>query len=131
MYLQLHADLYNLICDYLDFIDKIHHLIVCKQFKFIKICDMYNIDSKYLKCLNDEILKNYRDLEKLNARNNSKITTLNYMKKLKILDISDFCDVNDQGIQDLNLEELNASCNSKITTLRHMTKLKKLDISGN
>src|SRR5258706_292463 len=130
MYELLHNDLHQLICDYLDFIDILHHKIVCKQFKFIKIKDLYNINSKYLCKLNDCILKQYVDVIELNARHNPKITSLNHMTKLKILNISWNCGVGNQGISDLNLEELDAWYNPKITTLNHMTKLRILNISG-
>ena len=131
MYMVLHNDLHQLICDCLDFIDVLHHKIISKRFKSIKIKDLYNIDLKYLRNLNDHILKQYIDVTELNASNNSKITTLNHMTKLRKLNITGDCGVGDQGILDLNLEELNAENNPKITTLNHMTKLRKLDISGN
>src|SRR5271154_5496072 len=127
MYMILHNDLYRLICDYLDFIDVLHHKIVCKRFKSIKVKDLYNIDLKYLQNLNDHILKQYIDVTELKIINTN-ITNLNHMTKLRKLDISYDCGVGDQGIFVLNLEELDASGNPKITTLNHMTKLKKLYI---
>ena len=122
--------LYDLIHEYLDFIDKLHHKTTCKYLKLIKIMDLYNIDNKYLKKLNDQILKSYIYVTQLNASFNPNITSLNHMTKLKKLDICGECGVGDNGISNLNLEELHASYNPKITSLNHMTKLKKLDIWG-
>ena len=104
MYALLCIDLCKLIHDYLDFINLIRHRIVCKRFKSIKIYDLYNIDSKYLSRINDVILKKFNNIDKLNAQNNPRITTLNYMTrpqsgfklgtssaKLKKLNISGNC----------------------------------------
>jgi hypothetical protein len=46
------------------------------------------------------------------------------MTKLKILDASCGCGIDDDGIEDLNLEYLNAVANPKITSENHMTNLK-------
>src|SRR5271170_3073664 len=107
MYMILYNDLHQFICDYLDFIDILHHKIVCKRFTFIKIKDLYNINSKYLHRLNNYILKQYVDVIELNASHNPKITSLNHMTKLRKLNIGADCGVGNQGISDLNLEQLN------------------------
>ena len=52
-----------------------------------------------------------------------------YMTKLKELDASVDCGINDEGIANLNLEKLNASDNFKITNVNHMIKLKVLNAS--
>ena len=48
------------------------------------------------------------------------------MTKLKVLDASYNCGINDDGIRDLDLEKLIASGNDTITNVNHMTKLKVL-----
>jgi hypothetical protein len=76
--------------------------------------------------INDEGIKNL-NLEKLNARNNSKITNINHMTKLKELDAGRNCGTDDGEIKNLNLEKLYAQLNSKIRNINHMTKLKELN----
>ena len=79
------------------------------------------------------IKKELRDLqliEKLNANNNKKIKNVNHLSKLKILDCSYNCGIDQEGIKDLQLiEELNANDNKKIKNVNHLTKLKILDCS--
>ena len=66
----------------------------------------------YLIKLNDEILKNYKHVIKLNAKNNSKITNINHMTKLKVLCAFGSCGINNRGIINLtNLEVSNANNN--------------------
>jgi hypothetical protein len=49
---------------------------------------------------------------KLNANNNSKITNINHMTKLKVLCAFGSCGINNRGIINLtNLEVLNANNN--------------------
>ena len=115
MYVILRNDLHSLICDYLDFIDILHHKIVCKRFKSIKVKDLYNIDFKYLQNLNDHILKQYTDVIELKI-SNIYVTNLNHMTKLRKLYINWNCGVGDQGISALNLEELDVQYNPKIIT---------------
>ena len=130
--------LLQVICNFLNAIDRILIRSVSKQFRLLKITDLYNIDKKYLAKLNNLILSQYNDVIELDARYCIDAIDLNHMKKLKKLnighDINDIrkCGVDDRGIQGLvNLEELYAHNNPKITTLNHMILLKKINISGN
>ena len=62
---------------------------------------------------------------------NSKITNINHMTKLKELVAQGSCGINDEGINNLNnIEILYVGDNSKITNINHMTKLKELDAQG-
>ncbi len=77
--------------------------------------------------MDNNILIKYKDIEQLNLRRNRLVTDLNFLTKLKKLNITGH-EIRDQGIKGLNLEILiaNGSC---ITKLNHMTNLRKLDIS--
>ena len=66
----------------------------------------------------------------MNASCNYGITDINFLTKLKILNASGFCGINNDGIKFLNLEEFYVGGNSKITDVSYMTKLKILDVSG-
>ena len=130
----LHNDLLSLIRGYLTFIDKLNHQSACKQFRLIKITDLYNIDPKHLKALDKMNLCKYVDVIQLQLTDNPKITTVNHLTgsftKLKRLVISEGCGVGDDGIQGCtNLENLNAGSNNLITTLNHLKMLRVLDIS--
>ena len=93
--------------------------------------DMYSIKKKYLTRLNDKILSNYKYVQKLNACNNPKITNVNHMTNLKVLNASVNCGIDDKGIKEVDLEILCAYSNSKITNVNHMSNLKELDASVN
>ena len=49
----LHNDLLSLIHSYLTFVDKLNHRNTCKQFRLIRITDLYNIDPKRSSALDD------------------------------------------------------------------------------
>ena len=85
--------------------------------KRIKI--RYITESK--KSLTDQILEQERyDLIWLNASNNPRIKTVRYMNKLKKLDATGNCGINDEGIQKcINLNFLYANYNPKIKYVNH------------
>jgi hypothetical protein len=59
---------------------------------------------------------------------NSKITDLNHLQKLRKVGILVNCGVNQKGIECLQLvEEIDHRGNSKITNLGHLQKLKKVN----
>ena len=56
------------------------------------------------------------NLKSLNASNNWKITNVNHLVKLEILDAEFYCGINDAGIVHcINLKSLKATDNTKIT----------------
>ena len=56
-----------------------------------------------------------------------KIKNVNHLTKLKILNCSWNCGIDQKGIKDLQLiEELNANVNKKIKNINHLTKFKIL-----
>ena len=56
---------------------------------------------------------------------NEKIKNVNHLSKLKILDCSGDCGIDQEGIKDLQLiEKLYAINNNKIKNVNHLTKLK-------
>jgi hypothetical protein len=116
-----------LIFDNLDFLSKIKFRNISQYMHLLQIHDFYNIEYKYLELLNDEILCNYPFIKYLNARQNHKITSVNYMYNLIALNASGFCcGLSDSGIK-VNLTYLNASGNPKIINVNHMNKLIELD----
>jgi len=52
------------------------------------------------------------------------------MTNLKELHASEYCGIDDNGIQNINLEILDVYNNPKITNVNHMTRLKQLYASG-
>ena len=80
--------------------------------------------------INDESLIGL-DLVELNVSSNPKITKINHLKNLKILDASCDSGINDESLIGLDLVELNICNNPKITKINHLKNLKILDASNN
>jgi len=122
----------NYVFDYLDLLSQIRLLATCWTLRNgLDITDMYNIDEKYKKLMTQSIIDKYTNLEKLDASNNHKITTVSHLAKLEILNAQYICGINDVGIINcINLKSLNVSNNSKITNVNHLVKLEILDASG-
>jgi hypothetical protein len=75
-------------------------------------------------------IKSILGLRNLDIYDNGKITDLNHLQKLKKVDISCDCGVNQKGIEFLDqVEEMSCWNNDKITDLNHLRKLRKVDIS--
>jgi len=74
------------IFDYLDLLSQIRLFATCWEFRNgLDITDMYNIDDKYKEQLTQTIIDKYKNLKKLDASNNPKITNVNNLAKLEIL----------------------------------------------
>jgi len=125
----IHQVLCNIVFTYLEFIDKHAFKRICKYTNKIEIIDLYDIDRKHLKKLNDDILLNYKSVRRLDACSNYNITNVKHMTKLKELIASFECGISDNGIENINLEKLNCECNPNITNVNHMTNLKELNAS--
>ncbi len=112
------------------FIQKLNLCESNKIFDLNFLTKLKELDCSFTE-INDNNIKEL-NLEHLSANNCKNITNINHMSKLKILDVSGNCGVNDYGIKNLlNIVELNASENTKITNVNHMLKLKILDAIGN
>ena len=133
-YRYLLTDYYNLwfsIFEQLDFLSQLSFVFICRNTKDnFYITNLYDIDDKYLKQLNNDILQNdiFQFVTKLKA--NEKINDVSFMTKLKKLDAPDYCGIGQNGIRGLDLVEINAAFNSKITDVSFMTNLKKLNAWG-
>ncbi len=146
----LYDILYKLIFLCLNFEEKIIFKHVCTKFYQCNIEDLYNIDIFYTKQLTNDILKKYQHTTQLYLENIHFVTNINYLSKLKILNIHNnniintlahmttlneldisgyYCNIGDPEIKNLCLIELNASENKNIKNLITMTTLKKLNIS--
>src|SRR5205085_1961745 len=122
---------------------------ICKATSYTQVTNLYDLDYKIIKNLNNDIIKNYPYCEKLlvnifcridnegiknltnlielYATNNNKITNINHMSNLQKLDAYGDCGIDDNGIKNLtNLIFLNASVNPKITNINHMRHLQTL-----
>lgn len=101
----------------------------------MKVKDFCDIESKYVNKLDDNILKNYKYIAKLNASYNVKIKNINHLTNLRILyarsDPYDcvHCGINDNSLINLNLIELDASYNLNIKNINHLTNLTTLHAS--
>ena len=116
----LYLDLLNLIFNKLDFLNQIRLKQVCKfYYNNLHIIDLYNIDYKYKKLLNDEILKNYHYIKYLDVWNNPKIKNISHMKNLKKLDCSFQCEISDEDIKDLCLIKLYTRGNPRIKNINN------------
>jgi len=122
----IHPILCSVIFKYLEFKDKHAFKRICAYTNKIQITDLYDVQRKYLRKLDDKILSNYKYVKRLNASNNKNITNINHMTKLKELDASGGCGIDDKGISNLNLEKLDICNNHKITNVNHMSNLQEL-----
>jgi hypothetical protein len=112
---------------YLNFYDNINLKITCKQ-----LLQMVQIDE--IVCLNKNIslifLQKMTNIKTLKLRN-AKFNDINFLSKLQILHLyGNKCQIDQNGIKNLNLTELNVSNNPKITNVNFMFNLKKLIASG-
>jgi hypothetical protein len=120
-------DINNLIFKFLNFECKHRFKITNKQSTKLKITDLFNIDIKYLNKLDDKILKNYLDVDKLYASNNSKITKINKMKKIQILHADGSCGLSHFGFSNcVNIKVLHVTNNKKIKNINFLTNLTEL-----
>jgi len=78
-------------------------------------------------------IKNMINVEELDVSGNQKITNINHMRKLKILDArGNSCGITQKYITNLtNLTKLDISYNVKISNVNTFVKLKHLIVSGN
>ena len=106
-------DIIWIIFNLLGFQDQINFRLVTKYFAIhFPITNLYD-NAPYDK-LTDEILKLYPFAIKLRA--NFKITNIDHLCQLRILDVEGDCGIGDDGISKLtNLTKLNADYNYKIT----------------
>lgn len=129
--LYLPIELYQIILEQSDFIDQIHLTMVNKYMhQNLKIKDFYHIDYTLINKLNDDILKQYPYITKLNISSNQHVRNINHLKFLKSLKAGRGCYLDDQGVTALNLEELDVSYGFGITDVNHMTNLKILCAKG-
>lgn len=123
---QLPLEICQEILESLDFLSQIRLRQTCKYLNLLSIIDFYNIPFKYTQLLTNEILEQHRNIKYLNISSNNNITTVNALKFLTKLDISD-CIISNSGITNCyNLTELDASYNPYITNINHLTELTKL-----
>jgi len=94
--MHIHQILLNIIFEYLEFYDKHIFKRINKYANKIRIIDLYNIDFRYLRDLDNKILMNYSDAIKLNADCNSNITNVNHMTKLKESGAQYSCGIDDK-----------------------------------
>ena len=83
--MELCLEIYNKIFEYCDIHDQLNIMMTCKLLnKKLKIKKLNHHN------VSDEVLKQEKfiDLEELNARNNKKITNINHLTKLKVLNCS-------------------------------------------
>ena len=127
--------IYEILCTiifkYLEFYDKRTFKRTRKFMNRIHITDLFDIRVEYLQNLNDDVLLNYKFALRLYACSNPKISNINHMSNLKVLNASRKCGIDCYGVKNLNLEVLYAYDNPKITNINHMTNLKELDASNN
>src|SRR5579872_5346009 len=87
----------NMILDYIQFNKQIK-LVQCSDITNISITDLYYIDNIYKMVLNDNIVKNYKNIKYIEV--NNKITNVNHCVNLEKLYAYDNCGINDNGIKE-------------------------------
>ena len=121
---------YEILCaiifKYVNFYDKHTIKKIRKFMNYVYITDLFDIEWKYKSKLSDDILLNYKFAVKLDAQCNLKITNVNHMIYLRVLNAGRNCGIDDEGIKNINPEKLYATDNPKISHINHMTKLKEL-----
>ena len=125
--MELCLEVYNEIFEYCNIYDKLKIMLTCKLLN--KNLKIKKLNHPYV---SDKILQQEKfiDLEELDASYNKKIKNVNHLTKLKILDCSRNCGIDQEGIKDVQLiEELYTNNNKKIINVNHLTKLKILDCS--
>lgn len=128
----LPSEIWRVISNFSNFPTRINLTKVCKFFnENLQITDLYTIESKYLKLLTNDILKNYPSVTKLNLTDNPNVTDINHLNKLQILKASGRkCALGNQGIKKLNLKEIDVSYNLHITNLNCFSQLRVLTAKG-
>jgi len=136
-------EIFQSILNHSDFLTQIRIRCASKLlYTKMEIHDLYDIADKYLDLLSDDILQVYPLTRKLNAKHNGKITNVNCLTQLEVLNANTAClntnectfffscGIGDDGISNLNLKELYACNNCTIINLNHMSNLKVLDASS-
>src|SRR5579872_1852020 len=99
-------DLYHIITNYIQF-QNIIKLVQCNRLTNIDIIDFHNVNNKYIFYINDTIISNYKNIKYLNAKYNNKITNINHLINLEILDIDgNYSKINNDDIKNcINIKE--------------------------
>src|SRR5579872_6405544 len=117
-------DIFNIILSYIKFNNQIK-LVQCNIITNISITNLYYIDTIYKRILNDNIVKNYKNIKYIEV--NNKITNVNHCVNLEKLYVYGNCEINDNAMKDcINIKELYVDNNNKITNVNHCVNLEKL-----
>src|ERR1700758_3818409 len=102
---KLPLELIQFIFDFLEFKSQMIFRKICKDYyQNLRVYGFLNIPYKNVQKLNDRILKKFKHLKYLSARNNPKITNVNHLKNLEILIANgEACGIGNKGIKELNL----------------------------
>ena len=127
---ELPIELYQMILDRTNFLSRIRMRCVNKLFwQKLEINDFYNIPSRYANRLNNQILRSYPFIAKLNATEKPYINNINYLTRLEVLNASGpQCGIIGGFSRLTNLKELNIANNSNCYWLNDLTNLEVLDI---
>lgn len=140
-------DIWQTILEYSEFIDQIN---ICRvntnMYGNLKIRDLYYVHIMYRQNFTDHVLKQkiYSETENIDLSYAKNVTDINYLKNIKLLDISvpfsetyneneDIIDepslINNDSIKEINPINLNLCGNKSITNISHMSNLKYLNAS--
>lgn len=126
----LPIEIIQYIIDSADYLIQINIISSCKNFKSLKITNMY-VPNTLSSKLNENILQKHVYITKLNLYDNKIINNINYLKYLTHLNISGSCIIGQKQINEQReLTHLDMNNNSHVTSLHHLTKLEKLSIMG-
>ena len=131
---KLPLDILKIIFEFLDFKSKIKLISTCTYMRQnLHIIDLYNIDKNFLFKLTKKILRYpiFKNVLLLNTTYIKHIKDVSFMTKIKNLNVSMCSNINQNGIEGLDLIELNADYNKNILDVTFMKGLKILHASGN
>lgn len=124
-------DLWQYILEYLQ-VEQTYTIIQSDK-EFINKIYIYDLSQEcdFVNNLTDHILNKrcFDKLTKLNAYNNSYITSVNHLTRLEYLDASYNCKIDNDSISKLTRIKILDISGNKITNLGHMKKLEELHVS--
>ena len=117
-------DVVQVLCDFCDLCTQIALISSCKEFNELKIRKL-DCSNGIAAQITQKIIqqKKFDRLQKLNAYNNSRITSVNHLANtlIELNCAGYFCSINQEGINNLKvLQKLNAYNNSRITSVNHL-----------
>lgn len=112
--LKIPIEIWRDIFDLSSFREKIAIRQISYDLLTIPIIDLYHIEDFYLERITDEVLKQHPQIRYLFAFDNPKITKVDHLEELEILDASWGCGIDSKGFGTRKIKALDITGNAKI-----------------